>query len=113
MTKAALPVVVGSPSTTSGGASIEPDRSADIVEAPREAALLGRKPFRVAFMPAGLAEPSARTQQAAQAASACQLWRRAMRHADQRPGDGEHRQPDFQSDHVKHVAADRLQHDGA
>ena len=89
---------------------------------PADAPMLKRPPARprslagnhsaVAFIPAGLALPSAKPSSPRSTANAGQLLRQAVRHADERPRDREHREPELQPDDVEDVAADRLQHDG-
>ena len=59
---------------TSGGASIEPNEAPMLKSPPANPRSRAGNHSAVAFMPAGLAEPSARPSSPRSPASVCQLW---------------------------------------
>ena len=89
------------------------DRRADVEEAAGETTLFGGKPLRRRLHPGRVGAAFGEAEQPAQDRERGPAVRQAVRHADDRPGDREHREPGLQPDDVEDVAADRLQHDRA
>ena len=113
MTNAACQLYARIAHATSGGASIEPTDAPMLNTPPARPRSFAGNHSAVAFMPAGLADPSANPSSAAQPRQRLPAVRQPVRHVDQRPRDREDREPRLQPEHVEHVPADRLQHDRA
>src|ERR1035437_3693879 len=94
---------------TRGGANMEPTEAPMLYTPPATPRSLAGNQSAVAFMPAGLAEPSVNPSSPRSQANACE----GMSHIHERPRDRENREPDLQAKHIQHVPADRLRHDGA
>ena len=88
-------------------------RGSDVIHAARQSAFLGGKPVRGRLHASGVGRTFSKAEKPAKPGKCLPGSGQGMRHIHQRPRDRKNREPHLQAEHIQHVPADWLRHDGA